>query len=103
VSANGRRGGPELPGAELETLAALLDARLDGVPLTPGERAEALCVALGVRPALSAAARGVSADTVRASRRRLLRKLERALSLRPAARRPGGDGAGEQPSRSFPR
>ncbi len=64
---------------ELETLAALLDERLEGVRLTPSERAEALCIALGVGCELSAAARGVSAQTVRASRRRLRRKLEAVL------------------------
>jgi hypothetical protein len=71
---------------ELETLAALLDERLDGVPLTPGERAEALCIALGVGCELSAAARGVSAGTVRARRRRVREKLERALSHPAGAR-----------------
>jgi DNA-binding CsgD family transcriptional regulator len=64
---------------DLETLTALLDERLGGLPLTPGERAEALCIALGVDPELSAVARGVSAGTVRARRRRLRLKLERGL------------------------
>lgn len=72
----------------LETLTALLDERLEGVPLTPGERAEALCIALGVGSELSAAARGVSAGTVRASRRRLRAKLERASSRPVAGREP---------------
>ncbi len=78
---------------DLDTLATLLDERLEGVPLTPGERAEALCIALGVEPALSAAARGVSPQAVRASRRRLREKLERALVHRLAPPAPGADPA----------
>jgi DNA-binding CsgD family transcriptional regulator len=73
--------------SDLEMLAALLDERLAGIPLTPSERAEALCIALGVDCELSAAARGVSAQTVRARRRRLRRKLER--TNRPPGHRPG--------------
>jgi hypothetical protein len=65
---------------DVEALAAALDDRLRGLPLTPAERAEALCIALGVGPAASAAARGVSPAAIRASRRRLRRKLERALA-----------------------
>jgi DNA-binding CsgD family transcriptional regulator len=71
--------------ADLETLAELLEERIGHLALTPAERAEALCIALGVGAALSAAARGVSPDAVRASRRRLRRKIERALA--PAAAR----------------
>lgn len=71
--------------ADLEMLAALLDERIGDVALTPAERAEALCIALGVGSALSAAARGVSPGAVRASRRRLRQKLERALAC-PATR-----------------
>ncbi len=73
--------------SDLEMLAALLDERLTDVPLTPSERAEALCIALGVDCQLSAAARGVSAQTVRARRRRLRRKLEGMK--RPPGHRPG--------------
>jgi DNA-binding CsgD family transcriptional regulator len=76
TSAPGRRA----PGVEeLERLALRLDERLAPAALTPRERAEALCIALGVAPALSAAAAGVSSATVRARRRRLRRKLEQAL------------------------
>jgi DNA-binding CsgD family transcriptional regulator len=70
---------------DAEALVALLDGRLRDVSLTPAERAEALCIALGVASAVSAAARGVSPGAVRSSRRRLRRKLERALGL-PATR-----------------
>jgi DNA-binding CsgD family transcriptional regulator len=73
---------------DLETLTALLDERLGGLPLTPGDRAEALCIALGVDPELSAVARGVSAGTVRARRRRLRLKLERGLRTAAAGRGP---------------
>jgi hypothetical protein len=76
---------PALRADDLEALAAALDERLRGLALTPAERAEAVCIALGVGPAVSAAARGVSPAAVRASRRRLRRKLERALD-RAAAR-----------------
>jgi len=66
---------------DLERLALLLDERLGlAGALTPRERAEALCIALGVGPALSAAAGGVSRATVRARRRSLRLKLERALA-----------------------
>ena len=76
TSAPGRRA----PGVEdLERLELLLDERLAPAALTPRERAEALCIALGVAPALSAAAAGVSSATIRARRRRLRRKLEQAL------------------------
>lgn len=83
---------------DLETLTALLDERLGGVPLTPGDRAEALCIALGVDPELSAAARGVAAATVRAHRRRLRLKLERALGAAATGRGPGHSPAPAAPA-----
>jgi hypothetical protein len=76
---------PRVTPADLEALTAALDERLRALSLTPAERAEALCIALGVGSAASAAARGVSPGAVRSSRRRLRRKLERALG-RAAAR-----------------
>ncbi len=66
--------------ADLDRLAALVQERLAGAALTPGEVAEALCIALGVGCELSAAARGVSARTVKARRLRLRRKLEQAAA-----------------------
>jgi hypothetical protein len=86
-------GRPAVTAADLDVLAALLDERLAGVQLTPGERAEALCIALGVDPALSAAARGISPQTVRASRRRLREKLERAVAHPRAPSAPGPEAA----------
>ncbi|HEX9308128.1 MAG TPA: hypothetical protein VF894_11600 [Anaeromyxobacter sp.] len=65
---------------DLAALARLLDERLAPAALTPRELAEALCIALGVDAALSAAAGGGSPATVRARRRRLRLKLERALA-----------------------
>lgn len=65
---------------DLEALGREVAERLEGIPLTPSERAEALCIALGVGCELSAVASGVSPETVRARRRRILRKLEQARS-----------------------
>lgn len=83
------RGGAASP-PDLDALAALLEERIGDLALTPAERAEALCIALGVGSALSAAARGVSPATIRASRRRLRRKIERALAAPPARGPCGG-------------
>ena len=68
---------PSAPGAlDLDALSAL-EARLAAAALTPGEIAEALCIALGFGCELTAAARGLSARTVRERRRRVRRKLAR--------------------------
>jgi DNA-binding CsgD family transcriptional regulator len=75
-----RPGGDEL---DLETAARLLAERVEGLGLTPAERAEVLCIALGVPCEASAAVRGVSLDAIRARRRRIRRKLSAAL---PASR-----------------
>jgi DNA-binding CsgD family transcriptional regulator len=67
---------------ELEALEQALAERLRRrrVALTPAERSEALCMALGVASELSAAAAGVSVHTVRDRRRRIARKLGAALT-----------------------
>jgi DNA-binding CsgD family transcriptional regulator len=71
---------------DLEALERALSERLRErrVSLTPAERSEALCMALGVATELSAAAAGVSVHTVRDRRRRIARKLGAALTP-PAA------------------
>lgn len=63
----------------LETAARLLAERFEGLGLTPAERAEVLCLALGVPCEASAAARGVSPGAIRARRRRILRKLDAVI------------------------
>ncbi len=60
----------------LDAAARLLAERVEGLGLTPAERAEVLCLALGVPCEASAAARGVSPDGIRARRRRIRRKLQ---------------------------
>jgi DNA-binding CsgD family transcriptional regulator len=75
-----RPSGDEL---DIETAARLLAERVEGLGLTPAERAEVLCIALGVPCEASAAARGVSLDAIRARRRRIRQKLSAAL---PASR-----------------
>lgn len=64
---------------DLDTAARLLAERVEGLGLTPAERAEALCVALGVPCEASAALRGVSASAIRARRRAIRRKLSAAV------------------------
>lgn len=61
-----------------------LAERLDALDLTPTERAEALCAALGFGCGISAAASGVSPASVRARRRSIERKLA-LRGPRPAA------------------
>ncbi len=61
---------------DVDALARLLDERLADVPLTPAERSEVLCIALGVGAEASAAARGVAPATIRARRRRIRRVLD---------------------------
>jgi DNA-binding CsgD family transcriptional regulator len=69
------------PAAELDldTAVRLLAERVEGLGLTPAERAEVLCVALGVPCEASAALRGVSASAIRARRRLIRRKLSAAV------------------------
>ncbi|BDG03163.1 hypothetical protein [Anaeromyxobacter oryzae] len=73
---------------DVATLERLLAEQLAGVPLTRVERAEALCMALGLEPALSAAVSGRAAATVRARRRRIVEKLVRAAAARRGGRPP---------------
>lgn len=71
---------------DIETAARLLAERVEGLGLTPAERAEVLCIALGVPCEASAVVRGVSPDAIRARRRRIRRKLSAALPApRPLA------------------
>jgi DNA-binding CsgD family transcriptional regulator len=64
---------------DLDTAARLLAERVEGLGLTPAERAEVLCVALGVPCEASAALRGVSPSAIRARRRLIRRKLSAAV------------------------
>lgn len=59
----------------VDAAARLLSEHVEGLGLTPAERAEVLCLVLGVPCEASAAARGISARAIRARRRRILAKL----------------------------
>jgi DNA-binding CsgD family transcriptional regulator len=79
---------PDAP--ELAAAARLVLEQVERLSLTPAERAEVLCLALGVPSDVSAAARGVSPGTIRARRLRIRRKLVAML------------GQGDDPSRAAP-
>src|SRR5512138_2176819 len=72
---------------EIDVLSAIADelAATAKVPLTPYERAEMLRIARGFACKDSAAAAGISPETIRARRKRIYRK-------------PGTAGAAETPS-----
>jgi DNA-binding CsgD family transcriptional regulator len=79
---------PESGVLAVDAAARLLSQHVEGLGLTPAERAEALCLALGVPCEASAAARGISARAIRARRRRILEKLSLG-ALRPDPPPPG--------------
>ncbi len=64
-----------MPGMDLEILTPFAAKFLEGTTLTPAERAEVLRIAQGFACKDSAAAAGVSPETIRARRKRIYRKL----------------------------
>ncbi|HEX8908576.1 MAG TPA: LuxR C-terminal-related transcriptional regulator, partial [Anaeromyxobacteraceae bacterium] len=69
-----------MPHIDVEILAPFTAKYLEGSTLTPAERAEVLRMAQGFACKDSAAAAGVSPETIRARRKRIYRKLDVAGS-----------------------
>ncbi len=69
-----------MPHIEVEILAPFAAKFMEGSSLTPAERAEVLRIAQGFACKDSAAAAGVSPETIRARRKRIYRKLDVAGS-----------------------
>ena len=65
-----------MPQIDIEILTPFAAKFLEGTTLTPAERAEVLRIAQGFACKDSAAAAGVSPETIRARRKRIYRKLE---------------------------
>ncbi len=65
-----------MPHIDVEILAPFAAKFLEGSTLTPAERAEVLRMAQGFACKDSAAAAGVSPETIRARRKRIYRKLD---------------------------
>ena len=65
-----------MPHIDVEILAPFTAKYLEGSTLTPAERAEVLRMAQGFACKDSAAAAGVSPETIRARRKRIYRKLD---------------------------
>ncbi len=65
-----------MPHIDVETLVPFTGKFLEGTALTPAERAEVLRMAQGFACKDSAAAAGVSPETIRARRKRIYRKLD---------------------------
>jgi len=65
-----------MPHIDVETLVPFTTKFLDGSSLTPAERTEVLRLAQGFACKDSAAAAGVSPETIRARRKRIYRKLD---------------------------
>ena len=61
---------------DIEILQPFASRFLEGTNLTPAERAEVLRIAQGFACKDSAAAAGVSPETIRARRKRIYRKLD---------------------------
>jgi len=64
-----------MPQIDIEILTPFAAKFLEGTSLTPAERAEVLRIAQGFACKDSAAAAGVSPETIRARRKRIYRKL----------------------------
>jgi len=64
-----------MPHIDVETLVPFTAKYLEGSSLTPAERTEVLRLAQGFACKDSAAAAGVSPETIRARRKRIYRKL----------------------------
>src|ERR1700694_2114281 len=71
-----RRKDALMPHIDVEILAPFAAKFLEGSTLTPAERAEVLRMAQGFACKDSAAAAGVSPETIRARRKRIYRKLD---------------------------
>ena len=65
-----------MPQIDIEILTPFAAKFLEGTTLTPAERAEVLRIAQGFACKDSAAAAGVSPETIRARRNRIYRKLD---------------------------
>ena len=65
-----------MPHIDIEILAPFCAKFMEGTSLTPAERAEILRMAQGFACKDSAAAAGVSPETIRARRKRIYRKLD---------------------------
>lgn len=65
-----------MPQIDIEILMPFAGKFLEGTTLTPAERAEVLRIAQGFACKDSAAAAGVSPETIRARRKRIYRKLD---------------------------
>ncbi len=64
-----------MPQIAIDILTPVVSRFLDGTTLTPAERSEVLRLAQGFACKDSAAAAGVSPETIRARRKRIYRKL----------------------------
>lgn len=64
-----------MPQIAIDILTPVVSKFLDGTTLTPAERSEVLRLAQGFACKDSAAAAGVSPETIRARRKRIYRKL----------------------------
>ncbi len=69
-----------MPQIDIEILSPFAAKFLEGTALTPAERAEVLRMAQGFACKDSAAAAGISPETIRARRKRIYRKLDVAGS-----------------------
>jgi DNA-binding CsgD family transcriptional regulator len=65
-----------MPQIDIDVLAPFAAKALEGARLTPSERSEVLRLAQGFACKDSAAAAGVSPETIRARRKRIYRKLD---------------------------
>jgi DNA-binding CsgD family transcriptional regulator len=75
-----QEGPTEMPHIDIEILAPFGAKFMEGTNLTPAERAEVLRIAQGFACKDSAAAAGVSPETIRARRKRIYRKTDVAGS-----------------------
>ena len=81
VPPRGRNPGKEtMAQIDIEILTPFAARFMEGTSLTPAERAEVLRIAQGFACKDSAAAAGVSPETIRARRKRIYRKLDVAGS-----------------------
>ena len=65
-----------MPHIDVDILAPFADGYMEGRSLTPAERTEVLRLAQGYACKDSAAAAGISPETIRARRKRIYRKLD---------------------------